>query len=732
MSNQLSTTYEPCVILGAGAAGLSAAYFLHQRGQRALVLEKNGIHGGLARSFQWNGFWCDFSAHRFFTNNAEVLARVQALVPMHAHDRRSRIYLHDTWMRDPIDVVELFRYLPPSDGLRMVLTYLQRDQSLEEASFEQFVLKRYGSALYEGFFRHYTERLFSLPGDQIAVEWARRKVRLASPFDRLRPATKTKFTQFHYPVRGGYGAIVNRMYEAVRDQVILNAQVTGLDWADDGRITAVRYERDGQTHRVETAQVISTLPLTINARFFKQQLNLDYQKVDAVYLLLDRPQLSENHWLYFMDATSAINRIVEFKQMSPVDTDPQRTVVCAEVTRDITNPVEAVISDLVRSRLIQPSDVLDTHVIREPFAYPRYRRGYPAQVAAFEAYLQQHPNFIQLGRAAQFEHHEVDDLIERAYDMVEHVTAPTPRVVSSSTTLPPRVWIVVLTLNNYQDTAECLASLQQLHYEAVTMLLVDNGSSDGTPLKVREHYPDVVVIENGRNLGVPAGYNVGFRHAMAQGADYIFMINNDTTVDPAMINHLMEAAREPKAGVLAPIVYYHAEPELVWSAGARYRVFPPAILMETRIAATGYRELQYAISCGLLITRQALEQAGLFDENFLYLWDDLDFSERVRSAGLRILQVPKARMWHKISRTTNPASAKLWQTHGESGVIFYRRHGRPFALAARIHLSYFAVREFAIKWRWQFLIPFLRGTRSGLSRPLQAVPQVKDSRAYPH
>ena len=728
----MSTTYEPCVILGAGAAGLSAAYFLRRRGQRALVLEKNSYYGGLARSFQWNNFWCDFSAHRFFTNNAAVLATVQALVPMHAHDRRSRIYLHDTWMRDPIDVVELLRYLPPGDGMRMILTYLQRNQDLEEASFEHFVLKRYGSALYEGFFRHYTERLFSLPGHQIAAEWARRKVRLASPIDRLRPATKTKFTQFHYPMRNGYGAIVDRLYEEVRDQVILNARVVGLDRAEDGRISGVRYERDGELHTVATGQVISTLPLTLNARFFDYQLNLDYQKVDAVYLLLNRPQMSENHWLYFMDQTSAINRIVEFKQMSPVDTDPDRTVVCAEVTRDIPHPVDAVVSDLVRSRLIQPSDILDSHVIREPFAYPRYSRGYPAQVEAFETYLRNHANFIQLGRAAQFEHHEVDDLIERAHELVERMVTPTPVTLSSAVESQPRVWIVVLTLNNYQDTAECLASLQQLHYPAVTILLVDNGSTDDTPQKVREHYPAVVVIENGRNLGVPAGYNVGFRYALGQGADYIFMINNDTIVDPAMIDHLMIAAREPNAGILAPIVYYHAEPEMVWSAGARYRILPPAIVMETRIAASGYRDLQYAISCGLLITRRTLEQAGLFDENFLYLWDDLDFSERVRSVGLRILQVPNARMWHKISRTTNPASAKFWQTHGESGVIFYRRHGRPFALAALVHLSYFALREFAIKWRWHFLVPFLKGMRTGLSRQLKAVPQVKDSVAYPH
>lgn len=727
----LIDTYEPLVILGAGAAGLSAAYFLRQRGQRALLLEKSPYYGGLARSFRWNDVWCDFSAHRFFTNDEDVLNTVQSLVPMHAHDRRSQIFLHGTWMRDPIDVVELLTHLPPADGLRLIVSYAARDTTLPDASFEHFVLKRYGRSFYEQFFRHYTERLFSLPGHQIAVEWAQRKVRLSSPFDRLRQATKTKFAQFHYPMRGGYGAIVNRLYEEVHDQVLLEARVTSLEQDSDGRITAVRYIRAGQEYRVVTDRVISTLPLTLNARFFAYDLQLEYQKVDAVYLYLNRPQMSENHWLYFMDQESAINRIVEFKHMSSLDTDPNRTVVCAEVTRAINNPTEAVVSDLVRSGLIQPADVLDSQVIHEPFAYPRYTRGYPDQVRAFEAQIRHITNFHILGRAAQFEHHEVDDLVGNAYNLVRSLMEPVAESVPAQPMAAPAVWIIVLTLNNYQDTAECLASLQQITYPATRIVLVDNGSTDGTPQRVRSDFPDVTVIENGRNLGVPAGYNVGFRYALRQGAEYIFMINNDTMVDPAMIDHLMQAAHATGAGVLSPIVYYHAEPAAVWSAGARYRAFPPMIVMETRIYPGEYHELSHAISCGLLITRQAFEQAGLFDENFLFLWDDLDFSERVRAVGMKIVQVPEARMWHKVSRTTNPASTLFWQTHGESGAIFYRRHGRPFALTALYNLGYFAVREFALKRRWKFLAPFLKGLGRGVTRPLQAVPQVKDEIAYP-
>lgn len=721
--------HKPVVVLGAGVAGLSVAYFLRQRGIPSLVLEKNSYHGGLARSFRWHDFWCDFAAHRFYAHDQEVLDRVRAITPMIEHYRRSRIFFNNQWLRDPIDIIELMRCLSARDSLRIIIDYLSRERTLTDQSFENYVLKRYGRSLYEIFFRSYTERLFSLPGHQIAVEWARWKVRLSSPFDRLRGSTRTKFRRFYYPLSGGYGAIVNGLYQSVSDQVVLNAQVGGFVFDDIGRVRGVNYRIGTQEYTVYADQIVSTLPITLTARFFGCQLNVDYQKVDAVYLWLKKPQMSENHWLYFMDEGSTINRIVEFKNMSDHDVPSDTTVVCAEVTRELANPIEHVVNDLVRSRLIHHTDVLDSHVIREPFAYPRYTQGYLEAVRRFQQVLEGHPNVHVLGRAAQFTHYEVDDLLDHAHALVQKM-AQTQSIALQTIESKPMVWIVVLTLNNYSDTAECLQSLRSIRYPSCKIILVDNGSTDGTPQLVRTQFPEVTVIENGRNLGVAAGYNVGIHYALDQGAEFVFVVNNDTTVDPEIMDHLVQAAREPNAGILMPIIYYYGDKKEVWSAGARYRVFPPAIVMERKIY-DGLHDLQYAISCGFLVTRRAFVRAGLFDENFRFLWDDLDLSLRVRRAGLRIIQVPKARMWHKVSRTTNPASTLFWQTHGESGVIFFRRHKRLFRFTAVFHLGYFALREFVFKWRWKSLPSFLRGVRSGLQKPLADVPLPKDRQSYP-
>jgi GT2 family glycosyltransferase len=291
----------------------------------------------------------------------------------------------------------------------------------------------------------------------------------------------------------------------------------------------------------------------------------------------------------------------------------------------------------------------------------------------------------------------------------------------------PLVYIVVLAWNNYEDTAECLESLRQLTYPHYHVVLVDNGSTDGTPQRVRATFPEVIVLENGRNLGVPAGYNVGFRYALEHEADHVLMLNNDTTVAPTILEYLVSATEEPDAGILAPVVFHYHDPCKVWSAGARYRWFPPAIVMENRLSkpTNGYHKLNYAIACGLLITRRAFEQVGLLDETYRFMWEDHDFSRRVRRYGLHILQVPEAKMWHKISRTTRPGTAAFWEAHGESGAIFYRRHYQLSYIAMAVHLGYFALREFVFKRRWRFIKPFLRGLYKGMCCPLRDIPRLK-------
>lgn len=722
-------------ILGAGVAGLSSGWLLKQAGIDFTILEKQDVAGGLARSFNWHGFDCDFAAHRLFTSDENVLKQLLNLVPMGRQVRRSRIYLRGRWMRDPLDIVELVQKLGNQERLSILWSYAFRPRNLEAVNFENYVLSKYGSRLYEYFFRPYTEKLFGIRGDEISISWAERKVRLASPFDHLRENTKTKFQYFYYPVRGGYGAIVDRLYEEIKANVILNSTVTGMEIGRNG-VKNIHYRKDDQQFDLETQAVISTLPLSITTRMLGQTLCFKFQRVDAVYLLINRPQVSDYHWTYFIDADLSINRLVEFKNMSPVDKPADLTVLCAEVTQELADPVGKVINDLQRTGLVKQTDVLDTHITREEFAYPVYTRDFDEQLNAAHEALKRASNLYVLGRAAEFQHREVDDIFDSASQLVRKISvemegvARKPKAEVSVVTnhQAEKVFAVVLTYNHYEDTRECLNSLLASQTSEIEILLVDNGSQDSTPQRVRQEFPQIQVIENNENLGVPAGFNVGFRHALQAGADYILMLNNDTVLAADMLEILLKQARsDPQAGIIMPRVLFHDNDSQVWSSGGRYRRFPPAILMteqRKKQLATSVRLIEYAPSCGLLIHRRAFERAGLFDPGYFFFYDDWDFSERVRAHGLNIWYVHDAVLWHKVSRTTQgPRSAMYWYTMGASMARFYRRHGRPVWLSSSLHIGYYILREFVWKRNYRYWRDYRRGLLEGMQKPLGVIPE---------
>ena len=289
----------------------------------------------------------------------------------------------------------------------------------------------------------------------------------------------------------------------------------------------------------------------------------------------------------------------------------------------------------------------------------------------------------------------------------------------------PLVTAVILAWNNYDDTHECLETVLASNYSNLRVILVDNGSEDNTPEKVSENFPSVMVIENGRNLGVPAGYNVGFSQALNTETAYILLLNNDIAVPPDMLSELVKVAEaDPETGIVMPKVLYYGSEDEVWSSGGKHRVFPPAILMtEKDMEATNtMRTIEYAPSCALLVHRRAFERAGLFDPGFLFLFDDWDFSERVRANGLKIWYTPNAYMWHKVSQSTKgPTSPLYWRTTASSSVRFYRRHGRPVWLSLPLHIGYIIAREIIWKKKLGLLALFLGRTDRWVAETLRAL-----------
>lgn len=286
----------------------------------------------------------------------------------------------------------------------------------------------------------------------------------------------------------------------------------------------------------------------------------------------------------------------------------------------------------------------------------------------------------------------------------------------------PKVYAVILTWNQLQDTQECLDSLLSMDVQPDCFVVVDNGSTDNTAEVILSNYPMVSLVQSERNLGVAGGYNLGIEFALERDADYVLIMNNDIIVKRDFLKELLKVAQTQfQVGIVQPKIYhYYGDRSRIWIVGARWRSFPPEVkLVGTDIqddeSFKDITELEFVPSCALLISRPALEKAGIFDPNYFFYFDDWDFSIRIRQAGFKIYFAPQAKMWHKVSESTvkKDKSGKWWYIRGQSSVRFYSKYKNLRALFfANV---WFVVREI-IKMKFNRVIPYIAGVISGHAR----------------
>lgn len=245
--------------------------------------------------------------------------------------------------------------------------------------------------------------------------------------------------------------------------------------------------------------------------------------------------------------------------------------------------------------------------------------------------------------------------------------------------MTPRVAIVIVNWNGAADTAECLASLRADRYPNKRIIMVDNGSTDGSAAILKRECPDVTVLETGANLGFTGGNNVGIRWAVREGADYVLLLNNDTTVEPDVVAQLVDAAeRMPEYGLLTPVIHYYDPPREAWFAGSRMDLSRGmAVHDNSRIpdVSGDVQEVPWASGCAMLLKADLLSALNGFDERFFLNWEDVDLSLRVRAAGKRIGLVPGARIYHKVSRSMAKAAGRSTYYHIRNNLLIVAQYG---------------------------------------------------------
>jgi GT2 family glycosyltransferase len=251
------------------------------------------------------------------------------------------------------------------------------------------------------------------------------------------------------------------------------------------------------------------------------------------------------------------------------------------------------------------------------------------------------------------------------------------------------VYAVLVHYCGITDTVECINSLINQTYQNLEVILVDNASIDNGAKIIEHEFPDIVIVKNKINLGPAGGYNSGLRHALGLGAEFIYLVNNDTISDPDTVCHLLCALNNKEIGIVSPIIYYYHEPQKIWSAGGN--ICPLTLDMfdnhGRNKSFNHITERDILTSCAMMFRRDVLETIGLFDEQFFCYYDDNDLSIRVRKMGYKLAVEPNAKVWHKVSLSTGGSDTpneRFWMAR--SSVLFYRKHAK--------------------KWQWIFIIPW--------------------------
>jgi protoporphyrinogen oxidase len=454
---------HPVVIIGGGPAGLTAGYELVKQGIQPIVLEKADKVGGISRTETYKGYRFDIGGHRFFTKITEVerfwrevLEDEFIKVP-----RLSRIYYQGKFYSYPLSLFNTLSNLGIVSSFSILLSYLKAkvkakiQPGVEPETFEEWVIDRFGERLYRTFFKTYTEKVWGIPCSKIRADWAAQRIQGMSLKRAVINAlfgsqnAKSLIKEFDYP-RLGPGMMWERCQEILESKgapVRLNTAVTRIEH-DNKRVLSITTRQNGasgeqgdQIQQIAGEQFISTMPVTAlvqrldpapPAAVLEAARGLKYRDFLIVSLIVDRADLFPDNWLYIHSPEFKVGRIQNFKNWSPeMVPDASKTCLgmeyfCSEgdTLWEMSEPalIELATQEAIDLGLgIQPGDVKDGVVIRQPKAYPVYDGEYRQHLRVIQDYLQQFENLQTVGRNGMHRYNNQDHSMLTAMLAVKNI-----------------------------------------------------------------------------------------------------------------------------------------------------------------------------------------------------------------------------------------------------------------------------------------------------------------------
>jgi len=446
------------VIIGAGPAGLTAAYELCKAGVRSVVLEKDDVVGGISRTVNYKGYLFDIGGHRFFTKVKavddmwrEVLGEKKFL----RRSRLSRIYYQKKFFYYPLKASNALLGLGIWNSIMMVFSYLKAQMFpvKNESTFEDWISNRFGKRLYNTFFKTYTEKVWGIPCDKISADWAAQRIKGLSLVTTIKNALlptevkdkgeiiKTLIDAFDYPAKGP-GMMWEMVAESIQkdgSSLKMKSDVDRIFW-QKGRVTALEIENGGKREVVEGTDFISSMPMQELVRKMSPEPpaevltaadKLGYRDFLTVSLVVNKEELFEDNWIYIHDPDVKVGRIQNFKNWSPhMVPDPSKTCLGLEYfcfegdglwTMEDADLIALGAKELGLLQLVDPADVEDGAVVRMPKAYPVYDAVYIDAVDTIRDFLREVPNLHLVGRNGMHKYNNQDHSMLTAMLSVKNI-----------------------------------------------------------------------------------------------------------------------------------------------------------------------------------------------------------------------------------------------------------------------------------------------------------------------
>jgi len=435
---------EKILIVGAGICGMTLGYKLTQAGYPVTILEKEGVIGGLARTYYYDGYYFDSGPHRFFSSDHKVIDFLKEIFrdDLAATPMKSAVYFLGDYYDWPLD----FRVIPKLplkifggvliDSLKKIF---KPDKS-EPRNFKEYITKKYGQTLYELDFGPYTEKFTKLPNEMIHPDWAKsgvnravikEDIKMNSLFEVIKTSLQPKHKVYIYYPRKG----ISEFHERLRDHILER----GGEILLNHRVDSFAIEKQ----RIKKAKIIpgdlyrkfDTVVWTAPINKISETLNL--KKHDLVYLnivtynifLRGKPRY-DYQWIYYIDREIPFNRLYNTVLFSKESAPEGYYGLCVEVSCYEGDPVwdnpsalrSEIIDALVKVRLIEgPDEIIKIHCEKIKQAYPVYKTNYRQELKENIDRLYKIENLILAGRTGLFWYNNMDHSIENAFQVTDDI-----------------------------------------------------------------------------------------------------------------------------------------------------------------------------------------------------------------------------------------------------------------------------------------------------------------------